>query len=152
MEGTTQGDPTAMPVYAVGIIPLMLSAAEPLSNRNEKARQSAYADDLAGAGTIDELKKWWDIVIELGPFIGYTAKPEKSWLIVKPEHLEYAKEVFKHSGLKITIEGRRHLGAVIGSEAYKIEYVNNLIDSWTGELKLLSDVAKFEPHIAYKIR
>ena len=45
LEETTQGDPTAMPVYAVGIIPLMLAAGEPLNVSEEKARQSAYADD-----------------------------------------------------------------------------------------------------------
>ena len=149
LEGTTQGDPTAMPVYAVAIIPLMLEAAEPTCERESKARQSAYADDLAAACTIDELKKWWDIIVEYGKFLGYYAKAEKSWLIVKPEYHEYAKEVFKHSGLKITTEGRRHLGAVVGADTYKTEYVNQLLDSWIEELKKLSEIAKFEPHIAY---
>ena len=93
LEGTTQGDPSSMPVYAVGIIPLMLEAAEPTDDRKEKARQSAYADDLAGAGTVSELKKWWDIIVEYGPYIGYYAKAEKSWLIVKPEYEEEAKHM-----------------------------------------------------------
>ena len=61
----------------------------------EKARQSAYADDLTGSGTIRELKVWWDLVVKYGPFIGYYAKPTKSWLIVKEEHLEDAKKTFK---------------------------------------------------------
>ena len=46
LEGTTQGDPCPMPVYAEGIIPLMLAAAEPKKKGEAKARQSAYADDL----------------------------------------------------------------------------------------------------------
>ena len=37
LEGTTQGDPTAMPVYAEGIIPLMLAASEPLREGEDKA-------------------------------------------------------------------------------------------------------------------
>ena len=62
---------------------------------------------------------WWDLVVHYGPFLGYYAKPEKSWLIVKPEHLKLAEEVFEGSGLQITTQGQRHLGAVIGSEDYK---------------------------------
>ena len=50
-EGTTQGDPTAMPVYALGLAPLLLRLSDPLSD--EKARQAAYADDLTGSGTIE---------------------------------------------------------------------------------------------------
>ena len=84
-----------------------------------------------------------------GPFIGYYAKPEKSWLIVKQEHYEHAKEVFSRSGLKITVEGRRHLGAAVGSEQFKVDYVNELINTWVEELEKLSQIAKFEPHIAY---
>ena len=55
--------------------------------KSEIARQAAYADDLTGSGKIDELKVWWDKVINLGPYIGYYTKPSKSWLIVKLEHL-----------------------------------------------------------------
>ena len=164
-EGTTQGDPTAMPAYALGIAPLLMSLTEPnrptqvtntmldeqviqLTNET-KARQAAYADDLTGSGTIDELKRWWDMVIELGPFIGYYAKPSKSWLIVKPSHVEYATRVFAGSGLQITTEGQRHLGAVIGSAEFKEEYVTEKIDMWISELEMLEKVVKIEPHIAY---
>ena len=115
LEGTTQGAPEAMPVYAEGITPLMILAAEPLDIEEDKARQSAYADDLAAAGTIAGLKRWWDIVVEYGPYLGYYAKPEKSWLIVKHQYLDLARDTFAQSGLKITTEGRRHLGAVVGA-------------------------------------
>ena len=148
LEGTTQGDPCTMPVYAEGIIPLMLAASEPL-REGEKARQTAYADDLAGAGTIEQLKRWWDIIVEYGRFLGYYVKPEKSWLIVKQQYLELAETTFQHSGLKITVEGKRHLGAVVGSTEFKIEYVESLINSWVEELENLGEIAKFEPHLAY---
>ena len=78
---------------------------------------------MTGGGTIDQLKIWWDLVIFYGPYIGYTAKPSKSWLIVKQEHLEYAKQVFAGSGLQFTVDGQRHLGAVVGSLEFKNEYV-----------------------------
>ena len=56
---------------------IMLAAADPLNETEMKARQSAYADDLVGAETVNHLKKWWDIVVTCGPFLGYYAKPEK---------------------------------------------------------------------------
>ena len=71
-EGTTQGDPASMYLYGLGLLPLMMVLS------NEEARQSAYADELAGGGTIQQLKSWWDIIIEKGRYIGYTANPSKS--------------------------------------------------------------------------
>ena len=56
-EGTTQGDPTTMPTYAIGIRPLLICLAQgsdTLSEAGDVARQAAYADDLAGCGTIDQ--------------------------------------------------------------------------------------------------
>ncbi len=49
-EGTTQGDPLAMAMYALGIYPLITQLCGP-------ARQVWFADD---AGSIKEIKKWWD--------------------------------------------------------------------------------------------
>ena len=92
---------------------------------------------------------WWDLVVHYGPFLGYYAKPEKSWLIVKPEHLKLAEEVFEGSGLQITTQGQRHLGAVIGSEEYKDEYVDGKLSEWIEQLKMLGKVAQIDPHIAY---
>ena len=153
-EGTTQGDPTAMPTYALGIRPLLLCLAQPNNNREidgmrDIARQAAYADDLAGGGTIDQLKIWWDIVVKYGPYLGYHAKPSKSWLIVKVEYLEYAKQVFDGTGLQITTEGKRHLGAVVGTEDFKNEYVAGKIEDWIEELAALEKIAQVDPHIAY---
>ena len=85
----------------------------------------------------------------MGPYIGYYAKPSKSWLIVKPQYLEYAREVFAGTGLQITIEGQRHLGAVIGSAEFRDQYVTDKIQGWVEELKMLEKVAKVEPHVAY---
>ena len=78
-------------------------------------KYAAFADDLFGAGKFDHLRKWWDAIVNLGPYIGYHAKASKSWLIVKVQYYEIAKIVFENSGLNITTEGRKHLGAVVGS-------------------------------------
>ena len=46
-EGTTQGDPTAMPAYAVGGILPLLAAIKPITDA-EKIKHVVYADNLGG--------------------------------------------------------------------------------------------------------
>ena len=58
-EGTTQGDPLAMPMYAVATIPLIKRLPNSVS-------QVWYADDAAALGSITELRKWWDNLVDLG--------------------------------------------------------------------------------------
>ena len=43
-EGTTQGDPIAMPMYALGVVPLIHSVTTP------GAVQAWYVDDSAAGG------------------------------------------------------------------------------------------------------
>ena len=45
-EGTTQGDPLAMAIYAIGILPLI--------------HQLWYADDATVGGSLSALHEWWD--------------------------------------------------------------------------------------------
>ena len=58
-EGTTQGDPLAMRLYAIGVQPLITILAVCSSTR-----QCWHADDANGAGTLEEVRKWWDQLIE----------------------------------------------------------------------------------------
>ena len=85
----------------------------------------------------------------LGPKFGYYPEASKSWLIVKEKAKQRAFTVFKDTAIKITTEGQRHLGAVIGSSKYKREYVQNKIDELINEIKVLSMIAKTEPQAAY---
>ena len=145
MEGTTQGDPVAMAMYALGLSVLQSE----VSYEKTRVKQVAYADDLSGAGNILDLKAWWDRVNETGPEIGYIPNATKSVLIVKSEHYDHASEVFRDSGVIVTRNGQRHLGAVIGTEEFKQEYVKEKVREWVKEMKALSDIAKTEPHAAY---
>ena len=71
------------------------------------------------------------------------------WLIVKPNLIDEATALFKDSGIKITAEGKKHLGAAIGSEDYKNEFMNEKIKSWVTEIINLTEIAKKDPHSAY---
>ena len=51
-EGTTQGDPLAMPMYAISVAPI-------IRQLTGTARQVWYADDAAAGGSLLWLKDWW---------------------------------------------------------------------------------------------
>ena len=66
-EGTTQGDPTAMAAYALGLTPLL----DHLKSVKRSVKHVAFADDQTGAGKLKEIKIWWDTLITEGPKHGY---------------------------------------------------------------------------------
>ena len=116
---------------------------------NNKMASLAYANDLSAVGRISELKVWWDNLIKLGPKFGYYPQPSKSWLIVK-EHQEYqAKATFINTKINITKDGKRHLGAIIGSESFRKEYLSSKITDWTEGIKLLRKIVRIDPQSAY---
>lgn len=132
-----------MVIYALSTLPLLSVI------KTENVRYVAYADDLSGAGKIGDLRKWWGSVVAHGPSIGYYPNSFKSWIIVKPEKLKEAERIFSNTNINITIDGKRHLGAVIGSDIYKEEYVNDLVRVWVSEITMLSEIAKIYPQSAY---
>ena len=145
-EGTTQGDPISMAMYAIGIMPLMTMV---MGSMSSCIKQIAFADDLTGIGTIDQLKEWWDLIIEHGPYRGYYVNVDKSWLICKQQHFEHAEQIFADSPIGITIEGRKHLRTVIGSVEYKKKNLHENVRTWIAEVEVLGEIAKSEPHAAY---
>ena len=72
-------------------------------------------------------------------------------MIVKDAYREKAERLFGDTGIQITIEGRKHLGAVIGSQEFKNKYVPEKIDEWKNLLLTLSIIVKTEPHMAYSL-
>ena len=55
LEGTTQGNPTAMTIHAIAIISLVLMATEVVSSTPDNTKKMvAYADDFTG-GKIKDL-------------------------------------------------------------------------------------------------
>ena len=77
-------------------------------------------------------------------------KPSKTILIVKKEeHLAEAERYFNGTGIKITLTGERHLGAVIGTQEFRDEYVNKKVKTWVEDIEQLSVIAEDEPQLAY---
>jgi len=81
--------------------------------------------------------------------VNYFVNGSKSWLIVKTKEMaEKAKEIFGDT-VNITTEGKRHLGAVIGSETFKREYCEDKVNTWIKELSTLCEFAETQPQAAY---
>ena len=57
--------------------------------------------------------------------------------------------MFADTDINITIEGKRHLGAVVGSRSYTEEYVAGKVEKWTEEIKKLAHIAQTQPRAAY---
>ena len=83
-----------------------------LSKRNENDSSSSkkvfYADDGLGAGKLDGLDEWFRTLKVNGKPLGYDVN-DKTWMLVKPEHAERAREIFPT--IKMTTEGRPYLGS-----------------------------------------
>ena len=142
-EGTTQGDPLAMPLYALAISPLV-SRLTDLS----AAKHIWYADDSGAVGALEALHQWWGVLIQEGPAYGYFPNPSKTWLVLKPEHLPEATTIFQDTGVNLTCDGRPYLGTPLGSSVYSADFTSSKVASWTAELALLADAAAQQPHAA----
>ncbi len=86
--GSTQGDPLAMPLYALGITPL-------IQRVHGSVTQAWYPDDAQGGGDLISLRNWWDLIVANGP--SYFANASKIVLLVKAEYLQEAQNIFAGS-------------------------------------------------------
>ena len=87
--------------------------------------------------------------MKLGPLFGYHPNPSKTHLVVKKEYKESATQTFMDMGINITSEGKRHLGAAIGSYSFTKEFVSRTVHEWSEEVRQLAHVATSQPHAAY---
>ncbi|XP_042891390.1 uncharacterized protein LOC122265946 [Penaeus japonicus] len=127
-EGTTQGDPVAMAMYAIGLLKLQ----DRISHENTQVKQVAYADDLTGAGKTENIKRWWDKVELYGPMQGYYPNAQKTVLIIK-----------------IKTDGEKHLGAILGPVHEREKFIKDRVEEWVIEIRRLAKIATIEPHAAY---
>ena len=142
-EGTTQGDPMAMAMYALG--------TKPLINRMKvnDARQVWYADDCTASGSLCALSEWWNKLTLIGPQYGYFPKATKTCLLVKPQHLSRAQQLFSGTDLSIVTDGGCVLGAPIGTPDYVSNWMRTKVQTWIDDIDTLSDIAKSQPHSAH---
>ena len=142
-EGTTQGDPLAMAMYAIATIPMIQKIA------NDVVHQIWYADDAAVGGKLGCIRKWWDDIQACGPKYGYFPNPTKTRLVVKEHLLSEATNLFHDTGISVTDSGTRYLGAAIGTPTFVKSFVDEKVKCWVDEICLLSKIAADECQTAY---
>ena len=118
-EGTTQGDPLAMPFYALATRPLIDS----LTQDSPDVKQIWYADDATSAGKLPDLRKWWEMLLTIGSSFGYFVNPSETWLVTKDGHIGLASEIFDDTSVNITTQGRPVLGWPVGKPDYITQFV-----------------------------
>jgi len=145
VEGTTQGDPLAMPWYSI-TTELIITA---LRRFIERIKMVWLADDASAVGKLKDLLAWYKRLCIIGEQFGYYVNGSKSWLIVKSEDdVTRAKDIFGEL-VNITSEGKRHLGAALGSKSFKDAYCTKKVSNWTAQMKVLTEIAKTHPQSAY---
>ena len=97
-DGTIQGDPLGMAMYALAITPLIVQ----LNNHHKEISQVWFADDATGSGKCEGLEARWDELIKIGSKFGYHSKAIKTYLVVKEGTQDNAKALFSETGINIT--------------------------------------------------
>jgi hypothetical protein len=146
LEGTTQGDPLSMAMYALAITPLIKSLSREVPNN---ANQVWFADDSTSAGMLSALKRWWQHLTAVGPGYGYYPNPSKTTLVVKAEYVHHATALFQDTGICITTAGHSILGAAVGTPSFVDDYVAAKVEMWKEEIEALVKIAEIYPHTAY---
>ena len=131
-----------MAMYAIGTQPL-------IRRLDGVAKQVWYADDSAAGSSLERLRRWWDLLKEIGPLYGYFPNSSKTHVLAKSQHTEAAKEIFKDTGITVSTEGERYLGGAMGTACFLLQYVERKVDGWVKEIEKLSKFAATQPHAAY---
>ena len=100
--------------------------------------------------SLKSLKNWCTNIVNEGDRFGYYVNEKKPSLIVKNQTpIEAANDLRKRNKINNATNGKCHLGAAIGSNEFRVEYVTEKVDEWIDELVILSIYAKSQPQAAY---
>ena len=140
-EGTTQGDPIAMAMYGISIMPM-------IRKLNPSIVQKWYADDGSMAGTLPDLLDAFKTLKTIGKAFGYFVYAPKCQLIVKNCLRKKAERIFKNSEVEIT-DGTRVLGSAIGERRACTEKTKDFTEKMITMIQKLAKFAKTSPQNAY---
>ena len=63
--------------------------------------------------------------------------------------MQEVQRLFSNTGITLTTDGQRHLGAAIGTSNFRVQYAAEKVTKWCNELHRLADFAKTQPYAAY---
>ena len=64
-------------------------------------------------------------------------------------NLQEAQRLFSNTGIKLTTDGQRCLGAAIDTSNFRAQYDAEKVTKWCNEIHSLVDFAKTQSHAAY---
>ena len=139
-EGVTQGGNAAMVMYALST--RLLTQALSNQTANDEMKRVWYADDSSAVGSLAGVKKRCKYLQANGPDFGYCPKAAKTILLVKDNSpMQATRKIFKDDGIKITDQGERILGSIIGTESFREQLIKNKVESWVKDFQSLSKYA-----------
>ena len=65
-----------------------------------------------------------------------------------PNLMNKSMEYIEAEGVKIVVDGARHLGAGLGTVEFKREFVRNKVDKWVKDVEELAFIVNIEPRAA----
>ena len=142
-EGVTQRDPLSMFVYAVATLPLIERIGHPNAGRDVW-----YADDASACAPLNDLLSWFSKLLSVGPSYGYYPESQKCVLVVSPDHLTAASDLFDSYGVTVTTS-HRLLGGVVGDQSGSAEYVKGRVTEWSMIIEKLVLIAETQPQLSY---
>lgn len=143
-EGVTQGDPLAMILYGLGLLPLIRQ----LKAEFPDVEQPWYADDAGAGGTFTSIRAHFKRLQELGPKFGYFPNPSKSIIVVPAHSLARAKAAFADLGFTVKT-GSRYLGGFLGERDLFDSWIAKKTAYWSRAIEALASVAPAYPQDAY---
>jgi len=100
-------------------------------------------------GKLRILRKWYDFIKTEGEKYGYRINEGKTQLLVKHEHIDFAKELFADTNIQVITDGVTYLGSAIGKSDFETQFLRKKATEWVDELRQLSKFAETEPQAAY---
>lgn len=102
--GDTQGDPTALGAYILGVLQLLKFMLEFINLRQINAKEVAFAGNFTAADSLNGIKNCCDELKAIDSKFGHSAKPKKSNLKVKENKLTEPQNLFTNSRINITTD------------------------------------------------
>ncbi|CEM39092.1 unnamed protein product [Vitrella brassicaformis CCMP3155] len=123
-------------------------SASSASSSGASLRQCWYADGSSALGKLHGILVWFRALRRIGPSYGYHPEAAKSFLVVKPELEQIARELFEPEGVQI-VTGKRFLGGYLGDEGRRAVFLGEKVEGWVHGVRAHASAACNFPHTAH---
>ena len=100
------------------------------------------------AGRLRNIRKWLDRLIDQGEAFGYQVEPTKSIIIVSPDLVQQANDIFGDLNIQVATSAR-FLGGCIGEPDGVRSFVKERVETWVSSVNCLAAATRKYPQSAY---